>query len=88
MTTSFDFNLKNVNGSAVIVEFSSDVLNTATEAFESDGDLRIVTVNKIGLSEGPTQPGYLTFYDIYETYTDSGSDDYYYFATANYCEEI
>lgn len=84
MKTSINFNIKGQheqhNGSAVIVETHLDVKPTAENAFASDNDNRPVSIRKIGSVAGPDQPGYTAQYDIYESYTDSGSDDYYYFA--------
>lgn len=82
--TSFNFqingNHESHKGSAVILDTHLDVKQAAEEAFRADGDERPVTVREIGFSAGPDQPGYAGKYEIYESYTDSGSDDYYYFA--------
>lgn len=92
MTTSFNFSIATAtethNGSAVILDFSSDVKTKAEEAFKADGDDRAVTVRAIGQADGPDQPGYKAIYDVYECYTDSASDEYYYFAVINYSKQI
>lgn len=83
-TTSFNFKIQGKHeshsGSAVIVESHLDVQQAANSAFADNGDNRAVTVREIGTSVGPDQPGYIGTYEVYESYTDSGSDDYYYFA--------
>lgn len=92
MTQSFDFKLQLAHtkhsGSAVIIENRLDIYNAAKEAFESDGDDRQVSVNEIGLVYGPAQEGYKNEYFIFEAYTDSGSEDYYYFAVMYSSQEI
>jgi uncharacterized protein (UPF0333 family) len=91
MKQNFNFSIKgnqeNHSGSAVLLDSWIDVENAAKEAFESDGNANPVTVRKIGNVLGPSQPGYNDYYDIYETYTDSSSDDYYYFAVGTHAEE-
>ncbi|MDE3249841.1 MAG: hypothetical protein KGO82_14345 [Bacteroidota bacterium] len=92
MTTSFNFCIQGQNekhsGSAIIVPTSLDVNNAAKQAFENDGDDRDVTVRAIGVCDGPDQPGYKATYTVYATYTDSGSDDYYYFAVMATSQEL
>lgn len=90
--TSFDFEIVGKHevhkGSAVIVDTSLDVFEKAANAFKEEGNLGCLTVREIGIVEGVSQPGYREYYSIYETYTDSASDDYYYFAVPKYSEEI
>lgn len=77
--TQFNFSVKNITGSAVIVDSVVDVKKVAETAFKNDGDNRRVCINLIGRCDGPDQPGYNAVYHIYEAYTDSGGSDYYYF---------
>jgi hypothetical protein len=82
--TSFNFQIKGQHeshkGSAVILDTHLDVREAAEQAFRADGDERPVTVREIGFYAGPDQADYYGKYEIYESYTDSGSDNYYYFA--------
>ena len=86
-TTSIDFKIQGLNeshtGSAAIIDLNStyplgDLKQQAIDAHESEN----VTIRKIGSiwNAELAQPGYEDNYDVYETYVDSGSDDYWYFA--------
>jgi|GEM_PF-6718658 len=77
MTTSINFRIagqhENHSGSATVLSTASQVKAAAENAFKADGDQREVKINKIGNFNG---------HQIFEAYTDSGSNDYYYFAVA------
>lgn len=86
--SSFDFTIKgkheNHSGSAVIVDMHTDVQAYAEKAFQTEK----VSIRSIGMSIGPDQPGYEGVYEVYETYKDSASDDYYYFAVMVGSDEV
>jgi hypothetical protein len=88
-TTSFIFTVGNRSGNAVIVDLDVDVKQTAQDAFDNDFESKKspVSIREIGTCEGPSQPGYRDTYRIYESYVDSGSEDYYYFAVPIMSEE-
>jgi hypothetical protein len=74
-------------GSADIIASNdyTDLVHEAESAFDGD-----VTIRKIGSIKSAkySQEGYIDAYDIYETYEDSGSTDYYYYALATHSQEL
>lgn len=84
-----NFTHKNQTLSAVIIRTYLDVKDQAKAAFDQDGIEGEVKVRELyDRVEGPSQPGYPQYYAIFETYIDSGSVDYYYFAVPTYAEII
>lgn len=61
------------NGSADIIDSASEIKSLFSKNYNVSSDM--VSVNKIGISniDGVS-------YEVYESYVDSGSDDYMYFA--------
>ena len=84
----FQFNHSSASGSAAIIDRNSTypygaLREQAYEAFGSED----VKINKIGVAKQLESDGYVHTYDIYETYQDSGSNDYWYFAINTGCYE-
>lgn len=63
----------------------ADLLKEAESAFDND-----ITIRKIGTikNEKYALDWHINTYDIYETYEDSGSDDYYYYALLTHSEPV
>lgn len=81
------FNHSSASGSAAIIDRNSTypfgtLRELASEEFGED-----VKINKIGVAEQEESDGYVHQYDIYESYRDSGSDDYSYYAINTGCYE-
>lgn len=92
-TINFKFqgNHESHSGTASIIDSNShnqyqSMVEEANSAFESE-DVTIRQIGKITTTQH-AQSGYSDTYEIYETYVDSGSDDYYYYAIAIYSEEL
>lgn len=88
-TIEFSFKLRHstVAGTAKIIDRNSTYSfgTLRDEAEEVFGNDLPVTINKIGVAEQRESDGYMHVYDIYESYQDSGSEDYYYFAINTGC---
>lgn len=92
-TINFKFqgNHESHSGDASIIDLNyhnlyQSMVEEAKSAFESE-DVTVRSIGKVTTTEH-AQAGYTDTYEIYETYVDSGSDDYYYYAIAIYSEEL
>ena len=88
MKTSITFKTKSEIVSAAIIDrnstYSYGTLRELAIEWHNSDDVKI---NKIGTASELESDGYVHHYDMYETYVDSGSVDYAYFAINTGCEE-
>lgn len=81
------FNHSLVSGSAAIIDRNSTYPHGTMKEIAIEEFGENATIRQIGTAEQEESDGYMHTYDIYETYVDSGSDDYWYFAINTGCYE-